>query len=348
MAGPQGHRRKVDDRAALTRWICELSDAFGPSGHEAQVRAHLETLLQGAVATVRVDALGNLIARRPGPGRRLLMLVPMDEAGAALTHVDAAGRGWLAGLGPLDPASLVGGRMRLASGQVAVVGVRPRRAADANGIPWARLYLDFGGAAAGAAIGVGDAAVPDVAARVLPGGAACGRAMASRAACAAAVTALHATRGDTAGVDLTVAFVVQGELGQRGVRPVVVGCPADWIVAVGGVAATDTPGARGADVRLGGGACLVVQDDGLVAPPPALDALTAAAQRAGRSLQAAVGDGGTSAAGPALQAAGGAAAGALALPVRYRHTPVEVVEPADAAALVDVLVALWRESTTVG
>ncbi len=309
------------------------------------MRAHLETLLRGAVSTVQTDAIGNLIVRRPGPGLRLLVLVPMDESGAVLTHLDRGGRGWLAGLGPLDPARLAGGRMRLASGQAAVVGVRPRRAADPGGIGWSRLYLDLGGAAglSGAPIAVGDAAVPDVAARVLPGGAVSGRAMASRAACAAVAMALHAAGGGASGVDLTVAFVVQGELGQRGVRPVVAACPADRIFAVGGVGATDTPRAHGADLRLGDGACLVVQDHGMVASPAALDALAGAARRVGRQLQVAVADGGTSAAGPALQAAVGVAAGALALPVRYRHGPVEVIEPVDAAALVEVLAALWRE-----
>jgi len=322
--------------------LCALSDLIGPSGHEGPVRARLREWAAPFADAVREDALGSLFLQRRGaPGaRRLLLLVPMDEPGLVVTHIDERGRAAVAPLGPLSPAVAAGRRVRFGSGVAAAVGAR-RSEEDRSPGGFDKLHLDLGLRSRDEAEGVvrvGDAAALDVRAEILPGGPVCGKALGSRAACAAALLAL---RGAAAGgAEATVAFLAQSAVGHRGVRPAVARVPADLIVSVGAVATSDAQKDAGADVRLGAGPVVVVQDRGLIASAPAVDALAAAAAAAGVPLQVAVGDPGSAAAGPALMAAAGAPAGALGIPVRHLHTAAEVCHPADVEAAAALLMQL--------
>lgn len=355
--------------------LCTLGELCGPSGQEGAVRSFLRArCAEWGLPSPHEDALGSLYVSLGAPGAkgapagtraetrvgceaggplgegdggaaapgaaavRLLLLVPMDEPGVVVTHLDARGRAWIAALGALPASAWVGRTVRLVSGPRAVVARRP----GGEGSPaFEELYLDFGfrrRADAEGCIRVGEAAVADVPTRPLEGGAVCGRSLGTRAACAAAVLALGRAAGRTAPSGaVTVAFLAQSEVGQRGVRPAVARHPAQLIVSLGAAVAGDTPGAQGARVRLGGGPVLVVQDRGLIASAPALDALGGAAASAGVRLQVAVADPGTTAAGPALVASAGVPAGALGVPLRYRHSGTELCDPRDvegAAAVV--------------
>jgi putative aminopeptidase FrvX len=331
----------MDDAVTLAR---RWSDLPGPSGREGPVLEALEPVLAELGLAVRRDRVGDLLATRPGPPRRLLVLAPVDEVGAAVTHVDDAGRAWLHVLGDLAPARLVGQRLRFADGLVGAVAERPGDDAPAGG---ERLYLDLGRASREAAAGrlrVGDAGVPDVACACLPGGALCGKALGSRGAAAAAVRALALAGRDGLAWTVTVAFLAQTEVGFRTVPAVVREAPADLVVALGPAQATDTPKARGPEVAVGEGPVLVVADRGLLASPAAVDAVAEAAEAVGVRLQVAAGDPGTSAAGPALAAGAGAPAATLGFPLRYRHTAAEVVAGDDLEACARVLAALFRRS----
>lgn len=347
--------------ADLVARIRALSDLHGPSGHEAPVAAYLRQSLAEAAWTLQSDPIGNLYASRASAGmRRLLVLVPMDEPGLVVTHIDDQGRAAVAPLGPLTAATLAGTRVVLASGALGVVGVRPSPEEQDKPPAFDRLYLDLGaggGAQAQALVAIGGPAVPDVRCGALAGGLLCGKALGNRAACAAALQALigadSSPEGQPVGAgarpasppssafgEVTVAFLAQSEVGHRGVRPAVQRVRADLVISIGPASETDARTVRASDVRLGGGPVLVVSDRGLVASAPALDALAAAAARAKVTLQTAAADPGRAAAGPALMAATGAPAGALGLAVRHRHTGAEVCDPEDVAAVVRVLGAL--------
>ncbi len=314
----------------IARLVADLSNLPGAPGREDAVRSHLGAVaaVLGTPVEMEVDALGNLLLHRPGPGRRLLLLAAMDEPALVVTHVDPDGWVWVGPAGTPDLERL-GRRVRFADGTRAVLARRP------PGEGHGRWYLDAGGAAPPTAVGA--MAVADLNAEILPGGALAGKALGARGACAALLAALeHAHPG----ADLHAAFVSCALLDHRTVPSLVRRADPEMVVSVSGVAATDTPGATGADVRLGGGAVLVVSDRGLVASLAALDALAAAADRAGVRPQVAVADPGTTAAGPALRAGGGAPAGAIGFPLRHAGSPAEVCLPRDIEACAAVLAAL--------
>ncbi len=70
----------------------ELTDAFGPSGFEDEVREALQRIVEPYVDELRVDTLGNLIATRRGTSDRTLMLdAHMDEIGFIVSFVEEGG-----------------------------------------------------------------------------------------------------------------------------------------------------------------------------------------------------------------------------------------------------------------
>ncbi len=73
--------------------IKALVEAYGPTGSEEQVRELISAQVGGLADSVRVDALGNLIAtvRGKGGGRRIMLAAHMDEIGIVASYVDEKG-----------------------------------------------------------------------------------------------------------------------------------------------------------------------------------------------------------------------------------------------------------------
>src|SRR4030042_6107911 len=73
----------------------KLSNAFGTSGYETQVRELILGEIAGKVDLHQVDALGNLIVRVPGRARyqgpRLLLSAHMAEVGFVVSEITGSG-----------------------------------------------------------------------------------------------------------------------------------------------------------------------------------------------------------------------------------------------------------------
>jgi putative aminopeptidase FrvX len=73
--------------------IQELTETYGPSGHEDAVRKVIKKHISGHVDEMRVDALGNLIALRKGrpqkgtESRRIMLAAHMDEIGVIISYL---------------------------------------------------------------------------------------------------------------------------------------------------------------------------------------------------------------------------------------------------------------------
>ena len=66
-----------------------LTAAYGPSGREERVRTMLTRLAEPLCKELRTDALGNLIAFRPGSsGKKLMLCAHMDQIGLMVTDID--------------------------------------------------------------------------------------------------------------------------------------------------------------------------------------------------------------------------------------------------------------------
>ena len=105
--------------------IQKLVKSVGPSGYETAVRDLVRAEVEGLADEVRVDALGNLIARkgrRAASGLRIMLSAHMDEIGVIATHVDENGFVRFTTIGGVRPHTCMGGRVRFVNGVQGVIG----------------------------------------------------------------------------------------------------------------------------------------------------------------------------------------------------------------------------------
>src|SRR4030042_6828178 len=98
-----------------------LTESFGPSGYEEIVRRLVLQEVRSLADEVRMDALGNLIARRKPPrgaknSRRIMLAVHMDEIGVIASHIDKSGFVRFANIGGTVSRSIMGARGRFLNG----------------------------------------------------------------------------------------------------------------------------------------------------------------------------------------------------------------------------------------
>lgn len=66
--------------------IEKLSNVYGPSGREEEVRKIIIDELLDFYKEIYVDSLGNLIVHKPGKKKVIAITAPMDEVGFLITH----------------------------------------------------------------------------------------------------------------------------------------------------------------------------------------------------------------------------------------------------------------------
>ncbi len=332
----------------------KLTDAFGPSGYEDAVRELIRKEIKGYADEVRVDALGNLIARkgraaRNGPstpsraragsgrGKRVMLAAHMDEIGLMVTHVDEKGFVRFTGLGGVYPRNLPGGRVRFVNGTRGVIGLEPTdKTSDVPALE--RMFIDVG------ATGKKDCPVRtgDVAAFERPfldlGGRAVAKSVDDRVGCAIAIEALRKLKNTPH--EVYFVFTTQEEVGTRGAQTSAYGIDPDLGFSIDITGWGDTPGQKDLDVALGEGPAIKIRDGGMLSDPRIVDWMIRTAQKAKIPYQREVLLGGTTDARAMQLVRAGIPVGCVSIPCRYVHTPSEMVDLSDVENAVKLVVAL--------
>jgi len=321
--------------------IKKLTETYGPSGREEQIREVIKGKIEGLADEVRVDAMGNLIALRrgSGDGLKVMLAAHMDEIGIIVTHVDEKGFLRFAPVGGVRPLALLGGRAVFADGTVGTFGLEKREPSEENKIPGLdKLYLDVGATnKESAPVGVGD-----IACFQRPFAAQGDRLMAKgfddRIGCAVLIQVMRDV--ETSPHDVYFVFSVQEEVGLRGAITSAYGIHPDLGISVDVTGTGDTPEARTMAVSLGEGPAVKVKDGGMLAHPAVKDLLIETAEELGIPYQLEVLAGGTTDAMAIQVSREGVPAGCLSIPCRYVHTPSEMVDHNDVLNAVKLFVAL--------
>jgi putative aminopeptidase FrvX len=339
-----------------------LSNAFGVSGFEDDVRRVLHPLVDGLADEVRTDALGNLIAVRRGRTSPVLMLdAHMDEIGMIVNHVEDAGFLRFATIGGWDarilPAQAVTVRAQDGTLHRGVIGTLPPHLLStedrAKPLPAESLFIDIGAdsAAAVAARGVrvGDPATLAYPFERWPDGHVLGKALDDRVGCAVLVQVLAALRGRTPELTVACAFAVSEEVGLRGARTAAYQLDPVIALAIEGTVAADVPGVGGARqvTRMGGGPAISVADRSIIVRPHLVRALERIAASRGipHQLKTPL-YGGTDAGAIHLNRAG-VLAGGVSVPCRYIHTPLGLLRTRDVEDAVRLVTAFVEEAHTL-
>jgi endoglucanase len=329
----------------LDRLLCSAA----PSGYEGPAA---EVWREAAsFAELSTDGLGSSIAR-VGEGAPLLAVVGhIDEIGLVVTHIDEKGFLYFKPIGGWDPQILVGqrvevrGRDRLVPG---VVGRKPIHLLDPDQrrkvVELRALHIDIGAGdrdAAAEMVRVGDPVTVAAEPIRLIGSRLISRAMDNRLGAYVALESLRRCheRGGLTGSFAAIA-AVQEEIGLFGARTSAFEVRPDLAVAVDVTHATDAPGVDEKELgshALGSGPVI---GRGSTLSPKVFELLVETAEEAGVEHTVAASGRGTSTDADAIQISrSGIPTGLVSIPLRYMHSPVEMVDLADVEAAVELIAA---------
>ncbi|MBE6968972.1 MAG: M42 family metallopeptidase [Ruminococcaceae bacterium] len=332
----------------LKEIIIRLSEAAGPSGREDAAMEVVEELLRPLVDDIRSDAMGNRIALKKcadAAAPTVMLDAHMDEIGLIVTGYE---KGFLRfqPLGGVDARMLPALEVKLLTDEplYGVIDTLPPHILSAEErekpLPVDKLYIDVGleEEEVKRRVPLGTPAVFTTKCFELGENRLCGKAMDDRSCAAILIRALQLLEGQTLGCHVALLFAVQEEVGCRGAVTGAYGVAPEAAIAVDVTHGQSPDAPKNETFVLGGGPAIGV---GPNATRSVSDKLTALAAAAGMDVQIEVipGHSGTDA-WPIQISRVGVATGVLSLPLRYMHTPVEVLDLRDAENCAKLL-ALW-------
>lgn len=332
----------------LREMMIRLGEAAGPSGCEGGALRVAEELLRPYVDDARLDVMGNLIAikRCAKPAAPTVMLdAHMDEIGLIITGYE---KGFLRfhALGGVDPRMLPALEVKLLTEEpmYGVIDTLPPHLLDAEErekpLAADKLYIDVGldEDAVRRLVPLGTAAV--FASRVgrLGENRLCGKSMDDRSCVAVLIRALQLLEGEELNCHVALLLAAQEELGCRGAVTGAYAVAPEAAIAVDVTHGQSPDAPKSETFVLGGGPAIGVGPNINRAVSDKLISLAKAAE-IDVQIEVLPGHSGTDA-WPIQVSREGVATGVLSLPLRYMHTPLEVLDLRDAESCARLL-ALW-------
>lgn len=337
-------------------FLTALLEARSPSGHELEAQAVIDAHLQAVADRYEKDVFGNRIATLNPEGRPSLMLAGhMDELGLMITYIDKDGFLYFDTVGGHDLSMIAGRRVSILTRDGTVRGVTGKRAVhlldpeERKKVPEKHnLWIDIGAGsrkAAAARVRVGDVAVYEQGFETIHGSLAVGRAFDNKVGAYVAGETLRrlATGKRSPSCRLVAVATAQEEVGCRGVTTAAFRVKPDFAIAIDVGHATDHPecdNRKFGAFKLGGGPILT---RGVNINPWVFDRLAAVAEKEKIATQIEADPRPTGTDGRQIQISReGVATGVVSVPLRYMHTPSEIIDLADVEATVRLLTAFAR------
>jgi putative aminopeptidase FrvX len=338
--------------SAVPEPLARLLTTPGAPGQEgAAVKVWSEAAEE--FASVSVDAMGTPVARVDGRGEHPLLAVVghIDEIALLVSHVTKEGQLKVVASGGWDPQVLVGQRVELLTRNGPLRGVCGRkpihlleRKERRLAVKLKDLHVDVGARDRDDALELvreGDPVVITAEPIELRGGRAASRAFENRLGVYVALEAARrvAEAGGGAG-PVTAVAAVQEEIGARGAVAMAYGLEPDVAIVVDVTHATDAPGVEPGELGEHGlgqgpvltrGAIVNARVNALLDEAAEAEGIATTTEVAGRATH-------TDADSIHLSRKGVPTA-IVSIPLRYMHSPVEVVELADVEAAIKLIAA---------
>jgi putative aminopeptidase FrvX len=332
----------------------DLLTAAGAPGHEATPARVWREAAEAFGAEVTVDAMGSSVARVAGRGERPLLAVVghIDEIALLVSHVSDKGFLHVVRSGGWDPQVLVGQRVQVLTREGPVPGVVGRKPIHLlegderkKAVELKQLHVDIGasdGDEARELVREGDQVVIASEPVELPNGRLASRSLDNRLG---VYVALEVARrvleaGGAAGPVAGVA-AVQEEIGAHGARTMAYGLQPDLAVVVDVTHATDAPGVDPGELGKHGLGDGPVITRGAIVSRPLNDLLDAAAAAEGIDCTTEVAGGATHTDADVVHMSrGGIPTALVSIPLRYMHSPVELVELSDVEDVIRLIAAM--------
>jgi len=341
-------------------FLKRLLDSPGPSGFETAPARIWRQEASEFADQVSVDVSGNSVATiNPTADPRVMFAGHIDEIGLMMVHVDDEGYLYFSTIGGWDPQVLVGQRVLIAAKNRTVEGVIGKKAVHMleneerdQVSKISSLWIDIGAKSKKDAlrrVRIGDPAVLAAPTVELPNRRIASRSIDNRIGAVVVLEALRllARRRPKAGVYAVATSQEEISWTGGGARTSANRIDPMVAVVVDLTHATDHPNAekkRFGDFKLGGGPVIT---RGSSVNPKVADTLIGIAEdrKIPYSLAGAPSDTGTDA-DAIFTAKQGIATGLISIPIRYMHSPNEMVDLADVDRAAQLLAAFVRRVTT--
>jgi putative aminopeptidase FrvX len=331
-------------------FLTELLAAPSPSGFEQPAAKLWREYVKPHVAELTGDVHGNSIAvLNPDAEFKFMLAGHIDEIGLMITHIDDKGYIYTAQIGGMDPALLIGQRVRIITQKGEVFGVIGRKAIHQmtpeerkKNVEMDNIWIDIGCDSKKAAekrVAIGDPMVVDVLCRKLNGDKIVSRATDDKAGAFVVAEVMRQLSRHKLKVCVMGVATVQEEVGLRGAITSSYNVNPDAGFAVDVTFASDHPDTnpkKMGEVKLGKGPVL---HRGPNINPVMEAELFKVAKAKKIAYQVTAEPRGTGTDANAIQLSrGGAAAALISIPNRYMHTPVEVISTKDLDNVIKLIV----------
>ncbi|MCG0276550.1 MAG: M42 family metallopeptidase [Thermosediminibacteraceae bacterium] len=319
----------------------KLTEAYGPSGEENQIREVILGEIKDYADEIRVDVLGNIIARKAGSGEKMMLAAHMDEIGVIVTNIDDKGFLRFSNIGGVSPYTLIGERVIFENGTIGVFGME--KLDDIKELKLNKMFIDIGAKSKEEAlkkVRLGDKAVYYRSCDII-GDCVTSKALDDRAGCAVLINALQNLKYPK--FDTYFVFTVQEEVGLRGAKTSAYSIEPDLAIAVDVTSTGDTPESEKMAVELGKGPAVKIMDRSVICHPKIKEMLIETAEKNNIHYQLEVLEWGGTDTGAIHLTKAGVPSGCLSIPTRYIHTPSEMASIDDIEKAAELLLCILQK-----
>jgi endoglucanase len=334
-------------------FLTELLHARSPSGYEFEAQKVYDTYVKPSADAYEKDALGNRLATLNPSGDPVLMLAGhMDELGLIITYINKDGFIYFDTIGGHDRTVISGRRVIINTAGGPVKGVTGKRAihlmdeAARKKVPEIHeIWIDIGARSKKEAlerVSIGDCATYDHEFELFHGSIGAARAFDNKVGAYAVGEIIRRLAGQRKKLAAKVVSVAttQEEIGVRGATTAAYAVNPHIAIAIDVGHATDHPDCdnrKYGETKLGGGPIIC---RGANINPKVYDRLIKCAKKLGIPCQHEADPRPTGTDARAVQMGrAGVATGLISVPLRYMHTPSEVVDIEDVERCVKLLTA---------
>ena len=336
-------------------FLVNLLNARSPTGHEYEAQAVVDRYVEPKVDNYRKDTMGNRFATvNPDGDPSIMFAGHIDELGLIITYIDDNGFVYFETLGGHDKTMISGRRVSILTKNGVIKGVTGKRAIhlmspeDRKKVTQTHeIWIDLGvkdKEEAEALVRIGDTAVYDQSFELIRNSVGVARAFDDKAGAYAVLeAALRLKKEKQLAAKVISVATTQEEIGARGAITAAFSENPDFAIAVDVGHATDSPDCdkRKYGKFVQGGGPIVCRGPNI--NPILFDHIVKCAEsrKIPYQLEAEPRPTGTDA--RAIQVAqAGIATGLLSIPLRYMHTPSEMVDLKDIEHTVQLLVAVAK------
>lgn len=317
----------------------ELTQAFGVSGYEKEIRDVIKNEIKDDADEIIVDAIGNLIAYKKGSGenkKKIMLAAHMDEIGMQVKKIEDDGKIKVKPLGYLWLPVTYMNRVKFRNGITGIVTSTVLFENVKN--DFNKLYIEIGARTKEEAqkyVKIGDVIGYVGEYEELLGGNVTAKALDNRIGCYMMIETMKKINHPVN--DLFFVFTVQEELGCRGAKAAANRIKPDIGIAVDVTPAHDYPCDLEGSNTLGGGTAIKVSDPSVICDEELVEKMVKCCEDNDIKYQLDVIDRGGTDAGSINLSNDGVKALGVSVATRNAHGPNAVVNMNDALSSIELL-----------